>query len=310
LKLSVVAAACATLTFAAPAGGSNAAREAPALIAASDATPAAADVTPAPQPSAVAAPESTGPVPTPNPTPAGTARPKEAPRMLFGRRPTPSPSPSPTATPLPTAPPTAAPTPEPTPTVTPTVTPTRRVPTPLPAANGTFEPIAPDQLTIPDSTASHAVRAIIARPIRELAQIGWMTGTWKAHVVQKDGNGKSHERGLGTYVFGTTMKGRYMFGADGKARDYLYLTFDPFVKRWVLVRFEGNPSYGVWVSHAGWSENRIDFVSEFAYANGRPYRRRTTLVHKGARAFGIYDDEELADGTWARDRAVELNKQP
>ncbi|GAC1300122.1 MAG: hypothetical protein NVSMB19_06100 [Vulcanimicrobiaceae bacterium] len=183
-------------------------------------------------------------------------------------------------------------------------------PTPIPTAKPTRRPIAPEQPTIPDSAGDPHVRAIINRPIRELSELGWMMGTWNAHSVEERANGTSQDRGVTTYVFGLTMKGRYVFGADGKARDYIFITFDPFARHWVLVRFEGNPSYGIWVSDAGWKGNRIEFLSNFSYANGRQYRRRITLIHKDARTFGIYNEEQLADGRWTPDDAVELTKQP
>lgn len=100
-----------------------------------------------------------------------------------------------------------------------------------------------------------------------------------------------------------------MFGADGKAADEFYITFDPFAHRFVLIRIEGNPSYGIWVSTQGWHDDDIVFTSALSVADGRPYRRRITLAHHSARAFEIYDEEQLADGSWIADDAVELTRE-
>ncbi len=150
---------------------------------------------------------------------------------------------------------------------------------------------------------------IIARPIRELSHFGWMSGTWRAHNVEELPDGKRRDLGINTYIFAFTMKGRWLFGADGKAQDEFYITYDPFANRYVLLRIEGDPSYGIWVSESGWRGNAIVFTSNFSYANGRQYRRRITIIHKDARTFGIYDEEELPDGSWTADDAVELTKQ-
>ena len=153
------------------------------------------------------------------------------------------------------------------------------------------------------------VIGIIGRPIRELAAFGWMIGTWRAHNVEQLPDGKSRDLGLNTYIFALTMKNRWLFGADGKASDEFSITYDPFARRYVLVRLEGNPSYGIWVSGAGWRGNSIVFTSNFSYANGRQYRRRITIIHKDARTFEIFDEEQVPDGSWTADDAVELTKQ-
>jgi hypothetical protein len=153
------------------------------------------------------------------------------------------------------------------------------------------------------------VRSILERPIRELSSFGWMSGTWRAHNTEQLPDGKTHDLGLNTYVFAPTMKNRWIFGADGKAADEFYITFDPFAGRYVLVRLEKNPSYGIWISALGWRGNQIVFTSTFSYANGRQYHRRITIIHKDARTFGIYDEEELPDGSWTADDAVELTRE-
>jgi hypothetical protein len=152
------------------------------------------------------------------------------------------------------------------------------------------------------------VRDIIARPIPQLSQFGWMTGTWRAHNVEQLGDGRQRDLGGNTYVFDLTMHGRWIFGGDGKASDYFYLTYDPFARHWVLLRVGPNPVYGIWVSSDGWHLNQIAFTSNYSYANGRQYRRRITFIHKDARTFGIYDEEQLPSGAWTADEAVELTK--
>jgi len=154
-----------------------------------------------------------------------------------------------------------------------------------------------------------SVQSIVHRPIRQLSQISWMAGTWRASNSEHIGVGRMRYLGLNTYVFGFTMHGRWLFGADGKASDFLYITYDPFAHRWVLARLQGNPSYGIWLSQAGWKGNRIVFETTLSYANGHAYHRRLTIIHKDARTFGIYDEEQLPDGSWTADDAVELTKQ-
>ncbi len=167
----------------------------------------------------------------------------------------------------------------------------------------------PEQPTIPQTSIDPNVTRILAHPIGELSLFGWIPGTWSAHNVQQLPGGKAHDLGLNTYVFAFTMKNRWLFGADGKAKDEFYITYDPLARHYVLVRIEGNPSYGIWVSAQGWRGNAIAFTSPDAYANGHVYRRRVTIVKKDARAFTIFDEEQLADGSWAADDTVELTKQ-
>ncbi len=275
------------------------------------------------------------PIPTPAPTPAPTLEPTEAPTPepspTPGRRrgrataapvppvptfaPTPVPTllPPPEPTPIPTARPTRAPrrhAPTPSPTAPPTQTPAPETPAPIGTLPlPTEPPLAPAQPSVTQSFEDPRVQSIIGRPIRELSQIRWMTGTWRARNSENLGAGRSRSLGVNTYVFGFTMHGRWLFGADGKASDFMYITYDPFAHRWVLMRFQGNPSYGIWLSESGWKGNRIVFVTTYSYANGRAYHRRLTIIHKDARSFGIYDEEQLPDGSWTADDAVELNKE-
>ena len=212
-------------------------------------------------------------------------------------KPTPSPSPSPSPSTSPS--PTPTETPSPVPSITPAAYP-----------HVTRAPSGEQQPTIPQSLTDPRVLSIVAHPIAELSRFAWIAGTWRAHNVMELPGGRSRDLGLNTYVFAQTMKGRWIFGADGKAQDELYLTFDPFSKRYVLLRLEGNPSYGLWVSDTGWQGNKIVFVSAAAFANGRGYRRRLTIIRKDASTFAIYDEEQLANGAWTADDAVELTKQP
>jgi hypothetical protein len=175
----------------------------------------------------------------------------------------------------------------PTPRFVATPVPLAPTPTAIPTLPPTPRPIAPEQPTVPQAMGDPGVRSILERPIRELSSFGWMSGTWRAHNTEQLPDGKTHDLGLNTYVFAPTMKNRWIFGADGKAADEFYITFDPFAGRYVLVRLEKNPSY----------------------ANGRQYHRRITIIHKDARTFGIYDEEELPDGSWTADDAVELTRE-
>lgn len=210
----------------------------------------------------------------------------------------------PGASPTPAAEATSKATATPAPTPTPTA-----LTTPIPTQKPTPRPVAPFQPTVPQSLEDPNVQAILHRSIRQLSSFGWLNGTWRAHNVEELGNGRQKDLGANTYVFAQTMKGRWIFGADGKASDYFYLTYDPFAQHWTLVRMNSNPSYGIWISDSGWHGNSIDFTSSYSYANGRQYRRRITIIHKDARTFGIYDEEQLSDGSWTGDDAVEFTKQ-
>ncbi len=186
---------------------------------------------------------------------------------------------------------------------------TDSAPTPIPTQPPTPRPLAPNQPTIPQSMHDPNVAGITARPIRELSQIGWMQGVWNVTGIMNTLEGTTIPIKPTSYVFSFVMKDRWMFGADGNAKDYIYLTFDPFAHRWVVLRFGENPAYGMWQSERGWVGNRIDFVTNFSYVNGRQYRRRLTIIHKDARTFGIYELEETADGSFIPDDAYEFKKQ-
>jgi hypothetical protein len=238
-----------------------------------------------------------------SPTPTPTPTPTPAPRRRGGR---PTPTPSPTATPTPSPEPTPSPSPTPLPTPPAPSTP---VPTAPPAQRATPQPVAPNQPTVSQSLEDSGVKNILRRPIAQLSAFAWLTGTWHARNIEILGDGRQRDLGTNTYVFAQTMKGRWIFGADGKATDYFYITFDPFVQRWILVRMNPSPAYGIWTSDRGWQRNTIEFTSTYAYSTGRPYRRRITIDHKDPRSFNIYDEEQLPDGSWTSDDAVQLTKQ-
>jgi hypothetical protein len=232
--------------------------------------------------------------PTPSPTPSPTL-----PARRNGRaRPTATPSATPFATETP------APEPEPATTAFATTAPSAVVPTFRP----TTRPLVVHQPTVPQALDDPDVQAMLRRSIPLLSSFNWMTGTWHAHNFENVGDGQQRDLGTNTYVFAQTMKGRWIFGADGKASDYFYITYDPFAEHWALVRMNVDPSYGIWISERGWRGNSIEFTSTYAYALGRPYQRRTTIVRKGPKAFGMYDEEQLPDGSWTSDDSVELTK--
>lgn len=255
-------------------------------------TPAPASPSPSPSPYATdtgAESPSASPTPTPSPTPAarGVRRPLRRPRV------TPAPPATPTSAPQPTAEP-----------ATPAPTPVAPLVTPAPPRPQT----QPQEPTIPQALADPRVRESLSRPIGELARFAWMAGTWNARDIVQLPGGRTRDLGLNTYVFAETMKGRWLFGADGKAKDELYITYDALAGQYVLVRIEADPSYGVWVSRSGWTGNQIAFTSSGAYADGRLYRRRVTIVRRDARSFSIYDDEQLPNGVWLPDDEIELTK--
>ncbi len=270
------------------------------------------------------------------PSASPTASPSAAPVPVETPSPSPSPSrnrrrnvkPEPTETPAPTAEPTLAPealpTASPEPTAAPRRTPVRPAErpletnppdqgdgfqTPIPTQPPTPRPIAPVQPSIPDSLDDPNVQSILSRPIPQLSQFGWMTGTWGAHVFEDHGEGSQRDLGKNTYVFATTMKGRWIFGGDGHGSDYFYITYDPFSRHWALTRMNGNPAYGIWISYAGWHQNRIQFDSTYSWVNGRQYHRRLTLIHTDARQFSLFDEEQLPSGAWLADQTIQFTKQ-
>ncbi len=162
--------------------------------------------------------------------------------------------------------------------------------------------------SIRQALTDQAIRASFARPIAQLARIAWMTGTWNARVIRHIGPHRERSD-ASTYVFAPTMHGRWLFGADRRASDYVYITYDPLGNHWTLVRLEANPSYGTFVSSDDWRADRITFTSVAAFADGRPHGRTTTILKRNAHSFVIYDKERLADGTSLLDDIVTLEKQ-
>jgi hypothetical protein len=235
-------------------------------------------------------PPSSTPTPSATPSPIPTGR-----RNGRGR-----------ATALPSAVPTETDTPSPEPATTAfaTTAPSFVLPTFRP----TPRPLVVHQPTVPQALDDPDVQSMLRRSIQLLSTFNWMTGTWHARNFENVGDGQQRDLGTNTYVFAQTMKGRWIFGADGKASDYFYITYDPFAEHWALVRMNVDPSYGIWISERGWRGNSIEFTSTYAYALGRPYQRRTTIVRKGPKAFGMYDEEQLPDGSWTSDDSVELTK--
>jgi hypothetical protein len=234
-----------------------------------------------------------------SPTPSATPSPTPQPRRNGRSKATPTPSPAPSET--------ETPTPEPTPEPASTAFATT-APSPVPTFRPTTRPLVVHQPTIPQTLDDPDVQAMLRRSIALLSSFNWMTGTWHAHNFENVGDGQQRDLGTNTYVFAQTMKGRWIFGADGKASDYFYITYDPFAEHWALVRMNVDPSYGIWISERGWRGNSIEFTSTYAYALGRPYQRRTTIVRKGPKAFGMYDEEQLPDGSWTSDDSIELTK--
>lgn len=237
---------------------------------------------------------------TPTDTPSPSPTPTRAPRKRGKSNETPEPTDTPTPEPTPGA----SESPTPLPVASPTATPSPSAP-----SRPTLQPVAVRQLTIPQSLADPGARDLLRRPISQLRAFAWLTGTWRAQTIEQSGDGQQHDLGTNIYVFAQTMKGRWIFGADGKATDYFYITYDPFAEHWILVRMNATPAYGVWTSDRGWQRNSIEFTSVFSYATGRPYRRRITIVQKDAKNFKIYDEEQLSDGSWTGDDSVSLTKQ-
>ena len=104
------------------------------------------------------------------------------------------------------------------------------------------------------------------------------------------------------------MNGRWIFGSDGKSRDFFYLTYDVPANQWACVRIRSNPSYALAVSADGWKDGRITFSGDSSWLDGRHFRLRTTLVRRNARSFTLYDEEQLPDGAWIPDEQIEFTR--
>ena len=215
---------------------------------------------------------------------------------------TPAPIPTQTETPPPT------PTPEPTATSTPSAT---SAPSPSPSASALPEirPFVAGHRTIPESMSDQRVTNMASAPITELVLFDWLKGTWRSHTLAQLPAGGSRDLGRNTYVFAPVLKGRWLFGASGTSDDEFYISYDPFARRYVALRIQGDPSYGLWVSYDGWRGNKIVFISNDSTAFGRAYVRRMTIEHPSARAFDIIDEEQRPDGSWSTDDVLEMTKQ-
>ena len=281
-----IVAACASviaLELAAAAGGNVSAQSAPVPSPAPTDTPVVS--TPTPSPSATATP----------PPAAATA-----PTILVTPVPVVTPSPQASATPAPPPPAIASPAPAAPVTPSPIASPSA-LPVPRPFATG--------RRTVPDSMNDPRVPDMIAHPIPELVLFDWLKGTWRSHTIVNLPAGAARDLGTNTYVFAYVLKNRWIFGATGRADDEFYITYDPFARRYALLRIEGDPSYGMWVSYEGWHGNRIVFASNVSSKIGRPYVRRITFDRKDVRTFDILTEEQTDDGSWITDDAIELTKQ-
>lgn len=236
----------------------------------------------------------------------GAARVADQPSTAPSATPAPSPVPSasPSAQPSPAARP--LPTPTPAPAAAPSDSPASPPPA-TPSAHPTFPP-TPQPPTLIAALADPETRPLLGGPIRQLAHIRWMAGTWRARDIRSHVNGKQ-TAGANTYIFAYTMKGRWIFGADGTLTDFIYLTYDPLGERWVLLQLEKYPSYGIWTSAEGWQHGRIVFEGEPASALGRAFRRRFTIIHRDLTHMAIVAEEQRPDGSWITDERIELAKQ-
>jgi hypothetical protein len=153
------------------------------------------------------------------------------------------------------------------------------------------------------------VTNMVSAPISELVLFDWLKGTWRSHTLEQLPTGGSRDLGMNTYVFAPVLNGRWIFGASGHSDDEFYITYDPFARRYLALRIQGDPSYGLWISYDGWRGNKIVFVSNDSTAFGRSYVRRMTIEHPSTRAFDIIDEEQRPDGSWSTDDVLEMNKQ-
>jgi hypothetical protein len=190
------------------------------------------------------------------------------------RTPTPSPEP------LGSAPPALAP------VSAPSISP----PSANPATAGPFVPLS---ARADDSVVAGARSA----PIVQLRQAAWMSGTWDARV-RVAGAARQSPAGESSYVIDMTMKGRWIFGAEGKGRDFFFLGYDPLASHWVLLQLDGSPGYALLVAPLGWQNGHISFFGDASYSDGLQYRKRATISRVSARQFILSDEQVAPDGSY------------
>jgi hypothetical protein len=142
------------------------------------------------------------------------------------------------------------------------------------------------------------VQRLQSAGIAKLRDAAWMAGTWNAHE-KVDGPGRVRDLGIATYIIADTMRGRWIFGSDGKSREFFYLTFDPLAGQWVLAKIEAASAYALLTSRSGWNNGRIVFTGQAAYTYGVGYRKRTTIIRLNPKEFAVYDEQAAPDGKFA-----------
>ncbi|MGP6190731.1 MAG: hypothetical protein ACLPSH_11765 [Vulcanimicrobiaceae bacterium] len=124
-----------------------------------------------------------------------------------------------------------------------------------------------------------------------------MKGTWDARsrVAGSDPQARAAES---SYVIDLTMRGRWIFAAEGKSRDFFFIGYDRPARHWILLQLDGSPDYALLVAPGGWQDGRIAFFGGAAYTSGWNYRKRTTIVRRGSDQFTLSDDELAPDGSY------------
>lgn len=148
-------------------------------------------------------------------------------------------------------------------------------------------------------------RAVLARPVPQLAQIAFMAGTWRCHVRSfATGTARAHDFGQTTYT-GTFLMRNVLNGqkswlqlADVRRRDLSFITYDPLAKQWVVTGIEWPVSYGVGTGTM--IGNRLIVTSDVTVF-GRRYHLRSTYIKHSNDAFTLLNEEQRPDGSWLRD---------
>ncbi|MFY9781458.1 MAG: hypothetical protein WAJ85_13225 [Candidatus Baltobacteraceae bacterium] len=124
-----------------------------------------------------------------------------------------------------------------------------------------------------------------------------MSGTWdtRLHVA---GAARQPNPNESSYVIDMTMKGRWIFGAEGKGRDFFFLGYDPLAGHWTMLQLDGSPGYALLVSPLGWQNGHISFYGDAAYTSGVQYRKRATISRLNARQFTLSDEQVAPDGSY------------
>jgi len=134
----------------------------------------------------------------------------------------------------------------------------------------------------------------------ELKELRWMLGRWSVRsrvFAQGDAFEESGESVVEEILGGTWLQIRD--SREGEVADLGFLSFNPVTRQWIAVGFDrtGNAVTSVATQ---WDGRRLSFVAKEAVIVGERVVLRQTLEKVSDREYRILNEEQLANGTWAR----------